>query len=70
MKSSLMLGGHVRTVKQKELSSIRGTVSTPDTTIQTKMVTIVDTGTKEGRQKSKHSMRRTMTEALARTMEL
>eukprot|EP00972_Heterocapsa_arctica_P011403 1672002-Heterocapsa_arctica.AAC.1 len=63
MTSLLTSGGHVRTVMQKDQSSIRGTVSIPDTTIQKKMTMTVDTGTTEGRQKLKQSVRRSMTEA-------
>eukprot|EP00972_Heterocapsa_arctica_P044035 6501681-Heterocapsa_arctica.AAC.1 len=66
MKSSLMIGGHVRAVMQKDLSSIREAVSTPDTTIQNNMMTTVGTGTKEGRQTPNQSMRRKMTETMAR----
>eukprot|EP00972_Heterocapsa_arctica_P035899 5281162-Heterocapsa_arctica.AAC.1 len=64
MKSSLMSGGHARTVTQKDLNSIRGAVSILDATMPNMMTITVDTGTKEGRQKAKHIMRRSMTEAM------
>eukprot|EP00972_Heterocapsa_arctica_P053544 7886017-Heterocapsa_arctica.AAC.1 len=55
---------------QKDLSSIREAVSNLDTTIQKKITMTVDTGTTEGRQKPKHIVRRSMTEAIVQTWEL
>eukprot|EP00972_Heterocapsa_arctica_P037868 5574181-Heterocapsa_arctica.AAC.1 len=64
-----MSGGHVRTVMQKDLSSIRKTVSTPDANMQNNMMTTVGTGTKGERQTQKQSMTRQMTETMVQMME-